>query len=186
MLESFAEDDDGDLFSGWRIYDRSICEMVVEDRRFAGSLDSLLEEEYRSRANDFFHQMLRSTADQTMVMDRVFLVVRAIAGMGKAIIVGRAGSHVTRDMPQGVSLRVIAPEEIRIAKAMAAHDLTEKEARAGSRRRDTDRARLLRARFGADINDPSGYDVTWNVGTTSYEEIAQATAALVRLRSIEV
>jgi cytidylate kinase len=185
VLTTFAEQEDVDLFSGWRIYDRSICELAVADQRFAGSFDSLLEEEYRSRANDFFHQMLRSTAAQTMVMDRVFLVVRAIAGMGKAIIVGRAGSHVTKDIPQGVSLRLIAPEEVRIARAMAAHDLTEKEARAGSRRRDTDRARLLKTHFGADINDPTGYDVTWNVGTTSYEEIAQATASLVRWRSIE-
>jgi cytidylate kinase len=186
MLKTFAEHEDVDLFSGWRIYDRSICEMAVEDRRFAGSLDSLLEEEYRSRATDFFHQMLRSTAAQTMVMDRVFLVVRAIAGMGKVIIVGRAGSHVTEDIPQGVSLRVIAPEEFRIARVMEVHRLTEKEARAGSRRRDTDRARLLRTHFGADINDPTGYDVTWNVGSASYEEIAQATAALIRWRNIEV
>ena len=185
MLEVFSEQADEDLFSGWRVYDRSICEIVVEDRTFAGSLDSLIEEEYRSRTNDFFHQMLRSTAHQDMVMDRVFLVVRAIAGMGKSIIVGRGGSHVTQDMSQGVSLRVIAPEDVRIARAMEVHDLTEKEARAGASKRDSDRARLLRSFFGADIGDPTGYDVTWNADSASFREISQATASLVRCRGNE-
>ena len=183
MLQVFGEQDDADLFSGWRVFDRSICEIVVEDPRFVASLDSLVEEEYRSRANDFFHQMLRSTADQAVVMNRVFIVVRAIASMGKSIIVGRGGSYVTADMPEGVSLRVIAPEDVRIARAMDVHDLTEKEARAGSRKRDADRARLIKAHFSAGISDPTGYDVTWNVGNASHEEIAFATAALVRCRS---
>jgi cytidylate kinase len=152
------------------------------DVRFAGSLDSLIEEEYRSRTNDFFHQMLRSTAHQDMVMNRAFLVVRAIAGMGKSIIVGRGGSHVTKDMPQGVSLRIVAPEDVRIARAMEVHGLTEKEARAGASKRDSDRARLLRSFFGADIGDPTGYDVTWNADSASFSEISQATASLVRCR----
>lgn len=183
MLAIFSEQEDTELFNGWRVYDRSICEMVVQDQRFAGSLDLLVEEEYRSRANDFFQQMLRSTADQTMVMNRVFVVVRALAGMGKAIIVGRGGSHVTRDMPRGVSLRIVAPEDVRIARAMEVRGLTEKEARAGSRKRDADRARLVRSHFSADIDDPVGYDVTWNVGSASFEEISHATASLVRSRN---
>lgn len=183
MVRVFSEEDDVELFGGWRVFDRSICEMVVQDKRFAGSLDLLVEEEYRSRANDFFHQMLRSTADQAMVMNRVFVVVRAIAGMGKAIIVGRGGSHVTKDMPRGVSLRVVAPEDVRIARAMDVHSLSEKEARTGARKRDAGRARLIRSHFAADINDPTGYDVTWNVDRASFEEISRATASLVRGRN---
>jgi cytidylate kinase len=185
MLEVFSEQADDDLFAGWKVYDRSICEMVVEDRRFTGSLDSLIEEEYRSKTNDFFHQMLRSTTHQDIVMDRVFLVVRAIAGMGKAIIVGRGGSHVTRDMPLGASIRVVAPDDVRIARAMDVHGLTEKVARAGASKRDSDRARLLRSSFRADIGDPTGYDATWNAGSASFREISQATAALVHCRSAE-
>jgi hypothetical protein len=182
MLDVFDRQKDVDVFGGWQIYDRTLCEIVAKDPRFSRSLDSLVEEEYRSKPNDFFHQMLHSTADQSMVMSRVFLVVRAVAGMGKAIIVGRAGSHVTADMSHGVSLRVVAPENVRISRAMDVHGLTEHEARAGARKRDADRARLIKAHFGADIGDPNGYDVTWNVGNVTFHEIAEATAALVRCR----
>jgi cytidylate kinase len=186
MVEVFDGQQDVDVFGGWKVYDRSLCEIVAKDPRFSRSIDSLIEEEYRSRTNDFFHQMLRSTADQSMVMNRVFLVVRAVASMGRAIIVGRGGSHVTTDMPQGISLRIVAQEDVRIARAMEAHGLSEREARAGARKRDADRARLLRARFDADIDDPTGYDVTWNIGDVTFEEMSEATAALVRRRAVRL
>lgn len=183
MLDTFSAQPDTDVFGGWQVFDRTVCEIVVQDKRFARSLDSLIEEEYRTRTNDFFHQMLRATVDQSMVMNRVFLVVRTIAGMGKAIIVGRAGSHVTKDMPQGVSMRLVAPESLRIQRAMQAHDLSEREARAGARKRDSARERLLKVHFDADINDPTGYDVTWNLGSVSHKETAASMVGLVRERA---
>ena len=185
LLEVFAEESDAELFTDWQVYDRTVCEIVAHDPRFAPSLDSLLEEEYRSRANDFFHQVLRSTVDQNMVMDRVFLVVRTIARMGKAIIVGRAGAQVTRGMPEGVRIRMMAPEEDRIDRAMREHGLSERAARSGGRKRDADRARLVRAHFDVDIADPGGYDATFNAGSLSHRDIACAVARLVEQRAHE-
>ncbi len=184
MLGVFSEMPDGGIFGGWQVFDKTMCEIVVEDRRFARSLDSLIEEEYRTKANDFFHQMMRSTVDQSMVMKRMFLVVRTVAGMGKAIIVGRAGSHVTKDMSEGVSIRLVAPEALRIERAMEVNDLSEKQARAGARRRDSARARLLKEHFGADISDSTGYDAVFNGGSVSYEEIAAAVAGIIRQRTV--
>ena len=182
IVASFDERADGDAFHGWRVYDKTLCQMVADDPRYAASLDSLLEEEYRSKTDDFFHQMVRSTVDQKLVMDRVFLAVRTVAGMGNAMIVGRAGSHVTRDMPGGVSIRVIAPEDVRIRYVMDADGLTERDARNRVRKRDADRARLLKAHFGAEIDDPSGYDAVFNMANVSAAEIAACTAALVAAR----
>lgn len=186
MLDVFAEEPDTNLFSGWQVYDKTVCEIVAQDPKFASSLDSLLEEEYRSKANDFFHQVLRSTVDQNMVMDRVFLVVRTIAGMGKAVIVGRAGAQVTRGMPQGVSIRMVAPEAYRIERAMRIRGISEREARAGGRKRDTDRARLIKAHFDCDIADPTGYDATFNAASLDHHQMARAVARLVRERAAAI
>ena len=182
LVEVFSSIDDR-VFEGWRVYDRTLCEMVAEDPRYRKNLDSLLEEEYRAKTNDFFHQMLRSTVDQKLVMNRVFLAVRTVAGIGKAVIVGRAGAQVTKDMKEGVSIRVIAPEDVRIARAMEVHGLTEREARAGGRKRDADRSRLIKAQFETDIDDPAGYDAVFNVGEVSFGEIARCVAVMVRARS---
>lgn len=183
IVEVFSHHDDQDLFGGWRVFDRTICEMVAKDPRYRSSLDSLLEEEYRSKANDFFHQMVRSTVDQKLVMNRAFLAVRTVAGMGKTIIVGRGGSHVTRDLPQGIAIRVVAPEARRVRRIMETRGLDERDARAFMKKRDGDRARLLKVHFDADINDPTGYDATFNGELMSFDEIAHAVVAMVAMRA---
>lgn len=182
LVEVFSSIDDS-IFEGWRVYDRTLCEMVAEDPRYRKNLDSLLEEEYRAKTNDFFHQMLRSTVDQKLVMNRVFLAVRTVAGIGKAVIVGRAGAQVTKDMPEGVSIRVIAPEDARIARVVETHGLTEREARDGGRKRDADMARLIKAQFATDIDDPADYDAVFNAGEVSFGEIARSVAIMMRSRS---
>lgn len=183
MLEVFARQEDTALFGGWQIFDQRLCEIVADDPRFAKSMDSLSAEQYRKSTEHFFHQIFGSGIDQNLLMERVFLVVRTLAGMGKAIIVGRAGSQVTKDLTQGVRLRLVGPEEARIERVMEFYHLDEREARAEARRRDADRARLLKKHFGVDINDPAGYDATWNTGTVSLEEIAEAMVVILRRRA---
>lgn len=182
VLAAFNSHPNADLFGGWQVYDRSICEIVAGDPRFSPHLETLQAEEYRSRASDFFHQMLRSTVDQDLVMKRVFLVVRALAGMGKSIIVGRGGAHVTADMPMGVSIRVIASEADRVSRAMEVLGVDERTAVNGGHKRDADRARLCRSHFGVDIADPTGYDAVFNASALRKVEIADAVAALVASR----
>jgi cytidylate kinase len=183
IVEGFTQKPDQELFASWKVYDRSLCELVASDPRFASSLDSLIEEEYRSKADDFFHQLLRSTADQNVVMDRVFLTVRTVAAMGKTVIIGRAGSHVTKDMPGGLSLRVVGPEAWRLGNIVDRLDLPPRRARAEMEHRDAARARLLRAHFGVDIDDPTGYDAVLNLGRMSTRDVVELAASLVTERA---
>ncbi len=182
LLEVFERQPDRGLFGDWQIFDQRLCEIVAAEPLCAESLDMLLAEEYRKPANDFFHQTLRSAVDQDVVMARVFRVVSALASMGKAIIVGRGGSEVTRGMELGVHLRIIAPEDARIRRVAEVYGLTDREARNRARKLDTHRARLLKAHFQVDIDDPLGYDAVWNTGSASLLDIAEATAAMVRSR----
>jgi hypothetical protein len=182
MLDVFTQQSDARVFGGWQVYDRHLCEIVASDPTFAGSLDSLLESHHKPKPGDFLHQIFGPTTHQTMLMDRVFLVVHTLAAMGKAIIVGRGGSEVTKAMAQGISLRLVAAEKSRVARIMEMLDLSEPDARAVVRKRDTDRARLMKDHFGVDIADPAGYDMTWNTDSSSFVEIADSVAVLVRSR----
>jgi cytidylate kinase len=183
IISAFGDRDDPGVFSGWRVYDRSICDIVARDPRFSRSLDDLLQEEYRAKSSDMFHQLVHASVDQSAVMDRVLLVVRAIAGMGKAIIIGRGGSQVTRDLPHGISMRLVADTPDRVAATMKRFGLTEREATADIKRRDSGRQRMIMEKFGVDVADPGEYDVTWNTGEVSHDEIGHATAELIRSRT---
>ncbi len=183
LLEEFARHEDTELFGGWQVFDRRLCEIVARDPNYRHSVETLFTEEYPSKTQDFFRQVIGSTMDHGIVMERVFRVVRSLAAIGKAIIIGRAGSQVTKDMPQGLSIRLVAPLEQRVHHLMGLEDLSERKARAEVRKRDDHRARLLKVHFDTDISDPAGYDVTWNTGTCSIEELVDAVVVLLQHRS---
>jgi cytidylate kinase len=180
LLEVFARQDDTRLFGGWQVFDRRLCEIVAENPTHSTSMSSLLAEEYRTKTDEFLRQMLGSSIDQDMLMLHVFQVVSAVASIGKSIIVGRAGSEVTRDMEHGLALRLIAPEEVRIQRVMDRYGVDEKAARAEARRIDASRARLLKSHFKVDIDDPTRYDAIWNTGSVSIDLIAESVVAAFR------
>ena len=174
-----AKTEDG-LFGGWQVFDHRLCRVVAEDPNYSHTLDDLVNEDYRTRADEFFQSLFRSSVDQRAVMERVFRVVRAVASVGKAIIIGRAGAQVTKDMGPGISIRLIAPEVVRIKGVMDFYGLDEKEARAESKRLDTGRARLLKTHFGVDIEDPTQYDAVLNTGKVSIDSIADVVVVMLQ------
>jgi cytidylate kinase len=182
LIDVFSEQPEVEIFGEWQVFDRKLCEIVASDPGFSKSLDLMLEEEYRSTAADVFHSALRSSLDQDYVMTRVFKVVRALASIGKAVIVGRAGAQVTAHMSPGVRMRLMAPWEERIKGVMDYYELDEKEARTRAKKLDAARARLIKAHFDADIDDPTQYDLVWNTATSSIDDIASAVTALLRTR----
>lgn len=182
LLVVFAQQDDQDIFGGWQVFDQKLCEIVASDPGFSKSLDSLMSEEYRHPTADIVHSVLRSSLDQDYVMGRVFRVVRALASIGKAIIVGRGGAQVTAGMSPGVRMRLIADADARVEGVMAHYGLDRKQARTHAKKLDASRARLIKAHFDADIDDPTQYDIVWNTTTASTEDIAHAVVALVRHR----
>ncbi len=182
IIELF-DSQDSELFNGWKVYDQRLCEIVAQDPVMKKELDSLLAEEYRTPAGDFFRQVIAPTVDQDVLMARVFEVIRAVAATGKAVIVGRGGARVTADVPYGVHLRLIAPEEVRLQRIMERDGTDRQTARDRARRLDANRARLHKVRFMVDIDDPTGYDAVWNTGSAGIDEIADAVFTLVLNRA---
>ena len=185
LLEAFEAEDDRELFDGWEMFDQKLVAMVADDPDLRVSVEGLLGEEYHRSSEDFFRQILVSSTHQDIVADRVFRLVRVLAEVGKAIIVGHAGSEVTRGLGPSVSIRLIAPESQRIKRMMELRSLDEKKARESMDKHDGGRARLLKRHFRVDIDDPLRYDAIWNTGSASFEAIAAATVALLKQRATE-
>ena len=182
MIDAFDREEDRDLFSDWQVFDHNLTDVVRTEPSIARSLDSLLDEEYRSPTADFFHQLVRSTSDQDRALARVFQAVRSLAMIGKTIIIGRAGSRVTADLPMGLHLRLVASETTRVAGLMESDGLDARHAKSELRKIDARRARLLKVHFNVEVDDPSGYDAVWNLDSASHVEIAEATAAVISRR----
>lgn len=181
LLARFAQERDA-LFSGWKVFDKEICERVVKDPGLKVPLEDLLNEEFHSGFDDLLRTVVAELSPQMKVDHHMFRTVRSICGVGKAIVVGRAGALISRDLPLGVHVRLVASRKSRLARVRRDDGLSEAAAAKRLDEREEERARLVKTHFNKDLADPLLYDCVWNADTVTCEAIADALVTLIRRR----
>lgn len=181
-LAQLLSREEGELFEGWRIYDRELCEQVAADPKLSVLLENLLQERYREGLEDWAAQLLASASPQAAVTHRMFKLIRAAALGGKAIIVGRAGSCVTRGLPLGVHVRLAGSPGRRLYNLMERTGLPRAKAELELRRLDADRTRLVKSYFHKDIDDPLLYDAVLNIDKVSEDLMARLLIETIKDR----
>lgn len=182
VLEELSKAKDS-LLSGWVSFDAETCKKVLEDAKLQVSLDSLIDEEYRTQMEETIYEFIPGSVSQDKVIPRIFHTIRLLARFGKLIVVGRGGACLTAHLPQAIHIRLVAPLEFRIARTMELHHLDSAGARAIIQKQDEARARLVRDYFGKDINDPLLYHATWNTGRIPVEDIAPLIVQMIKQRA---
>ena len=171
------------LFQGWRIFDREMCEGLIHDEAFKETFDAVFSERCHTEVEALVRTLLGARSSQPAAFSLMFQAIRKIATCGKVIIVGRSGCCVTASLPLGVHVRLVAPEEYRIQKA-GLKDLGENEALRELRRRDRDRERLMQTYFRRDIADLTMYDAVWNTSRVPMDVISRSVMGLVESRAV--
>jgi len=100
---------------------------------------------------------------------------------GELVYHGLAGQLLLRGQPGVLRVRLIAPLDMRVRALTAAHHrMSPKAAEGFIESVDEDRRRWVRLMYGADVEDPSLYDLTINLQSISTETacvgIAEAVA----------
>ena len=103
-------------------------------------------------------------------------VIGAIGEHGRAIIVGRGANFVVP--PQNrLRLRIVAPQNVRIANVARIFDVTAEDAKRRIIRTESDRRAFIRKYFNADITDPINYDIVINTGALEIDKAVEAVIA---------
>ncbi len=114
---------------------------------------------------------------------RLIRLVLTVAARGNVVIVGRAaGFMLPRETT--IHIRVIAPEEARIAYMAQELRLTRPEAAEEVRARDDRRALFLERTLGLDHNDLTAYDAVVNSERLGVETAAQFIGWAVRTKQM--
>jgi cytidylate kinase len=113
---------------------------------------------------------------------RTFKIVQMLALLGKVIIVGRAGALVTRDIPGGLNIRLVAPEVSRVRWMMKKLRQDKQSALTMVRKQDAARRKIIRSFFRQDIEDPLLYNAVWNSDTVNPHEISQSLIQILKRR----
>jgi len=179
ILRRLATRFPGDLSEGWEVFDHKLCALIAQDEKLGVSFDQLLAEEYRSEVSQVIYELIAQKASRYKVYKRIFEIVRALATLGKCVIVGRASMCVTRDLPLGVSVRLVASEGTRVKRMMQLLEVGEKDALRKVREQDRDRRRLIHDFFDKDIANPLLYDAVFNTERLTIGEIADVVVDLV-------
>jgi len=183
VLTEFLREPDRELFEGWHVFDRELCEIVAADPSLEASMESLLSEERLTEFSEFFEGLFTGHLHQYSIDKKTFRIVHLLATLGKVIIVGRAGACVTRSLPGGVHVRLAAAESKRVRWMMKKLKLEHDAAVRVVREQDADKRGRVQEYFNKDIDDPVLYDVVWNSGTVNMEDIAQSVIALIKRRA---
>jgi cytidylate kinase len=99
-----------------------------------------------------------------------------------AVIIGRGGNYLLRDIPHALRIRLVAPLEIRVVRMMKEDGVGEKTAHREIARIDKSRADYIGTNYGKDWEDVANYDMVFNSGTETYEEIAAMIIAALAER----
>ena len=183
IVELMVNEKDNPLFEGWQVCDQEICHRIAQDPKLNVSLESLLISEYRSPAEDLISQFITGESAQEKVFKKMFRVIRDLALFGKTVIVGRGATCLTRDLPYGIHVRLVASLPSRIALMMDSHGKDEKWAHETIQREDKAKASLVKTFFVRDIRDPLLYDCVWNTDRVAIDHIARVIIEMIKQKS---
>ncbi len=123
--------------------------------------------------------------DDQKVIDTVKSVIRQLACEGHCIIVGRAASVLTKDIPQRVNIKLQAPLEWRTKRIMQISNMTYSEAQDYILAIDSERDLFVQHIAGRRL-DNTDFDIVFNYATMLDDHIVDAILNVLKSRKIIV
>lgn len=136
----------------------------------------VLEDMLLAQSKDFYKSDLKIRAT-------IAKVIRNFANKGNAIIVGRGGVAITRDIPKSIHIFLEAPLEWRVLRIAEKHDFTIDHARSYAMSIDKKRSHF-RDFFQGKGSDYSRFDIKLNCMTLSVEEIIEVIRGALKTRAM--
>jgi cytidylate kinase len=164
---------------GIDLFDRDIVKEIAESAHISGAVIETMEKDRLSGIKDFISSLVNDRYLWPGVyLDHLMKVVAAIASHGNAIIVGR-GANFLIPAEDRLSVRVIAPLEVRVKNVAKEFGVTREEAKRRVINRENRRSAFIRQSFNADVADPRNYDLTVNTQKLDMDAALGAVIGMV-------
>lgn len=111
-------------------------------------------------------------------------VVTTFANEGNVIIIGRGGASITRDMANGLHIRLAAPSSWRMQSIMDRQQLSREDALTQITTMDHKRFKLQRDYMKGITDFDALFDLKFNCSKVSFEEITQIIIHLMESRKM--
>ena len=144
----------------------------VFDYKSRGVLEDLL----LAQSKDYYKSDLK-------IRTTIAKVIRKFANEGNAVIVGRGGVAITRDIPKSLHVYLEAPLEWRALRVSDKHDFSIEQARNYAQNIDKKRTHF-RDFFQGKGNDYTRFDIKLNCMTLEQDEIVDVVVGALKSRKM--
>jgi len=161
----------------WNIYDKALLEKVAQDEKL-----SLQVLEHLGDSSSRLDSLAFLLPDHTPHHGAFQLVVKhllKLAQAGNAIVVGRGGAIIARELQNCFHFRLVADFEFRVQSIMRRLEMNRREAEKHVREHEKEREKFIKDCLKADVAATAWYDAVFNNGRHSVEEISRSVFALV-------
>lgn len=165
----------------WTVWDNELVERVAAEHHLPLARVAGLEDERPSWLEEALASLAISgpPATEAAVYHRVATTIRALAQVGRVIVVGRGGACATADIPAGVHLRLVAPVEHRVAATACALNCSLRQAADWVKEKDQAREAFYHRHWPTCSLAPENYTATFNTAVVSNAQLVESVAALV-------
>lgn len=164
----------------WMFLDKDLLNQALSLHHLPERLADYLPEDRLPEIKGLIGEMVGLHPPLWELEHQVAEAILKFARLGCVILAGRAAHLITRGVPGGFHLRLVAPRESRIKRAQTIHGISRDAAEKFVRDNDSARERHVQTHFEQDINDPCLYDLVINT-----DRILPATAARLVLDALQ-
>lgn len=168
----------------WKWYSKEILEESARQLQLDPSeIAYVFNYEKRSTLEEFFNSFTHYYHSDKKIRNTIGKVIRDIAVQGHAIIVGRGGIAITRDIARSLHIHLHAPLEWRAARVSERYGCTPEQAKERCMEIDKKREEFKNY-FQGKGTDYTWPDLTINSMTLSIDEIVEIIIRAVELRNL--
>ena len=177
---------------GYTCIDNEIIQMVADKARSASHSLAAIEKEAGGRFLRFISGLVpkRKTNkvlgqeldrfDEAVYVDLLHKVITRIAQEGNAVIVGRGGQFVLKDLKNAIHILLVAELHQRIQFITQKYDLTPPQATQVVKQSDKRRLNLYKKMGREECDQPQHYQMVLNMSRLSLEDACRSICCLAQ------
>jgi cytidylate kinase len=119
--------------------------------------------------------------DDTRYLAALTSLVKEVA-QGRSVIYGRGSQFILREHPHTINVSIVAPFKTRLSRTMERLKVNEDKAKQEMNRFDNAAREFLKRYFGAEMEDPTCYDIVLNTERLTFEMASTIIIETLRLR----
>ncbi|MFH1623956.1 MAG: cytidylate kinase-like family protein [Pseudomonadota bacterium] len=155
----------------WAVFDREVINRIAEEHNLSEALANSLDKNQRSQMEQYMDHIFFNRPNEYKIFQYLTRTLIGLAEKGNAILIGRGGCIITRNVEKGLHVRLIAPFEYRKEKIRQEMDTSEPEAAKLVKKTEKEREAFVEKYTLQSIKDPYNFHLILNHELYSADEI---------------